>query len=459
MAESQFFPISPEMIALASETVSRRVSRLPFERNGVLVTEELISVVMECLNAEFKKVLPLKTPQNAGPETQRGLDHCIEERVRIPQKTVVPVLAEVLCSAGITETTEIMDRISHRPYKGIRLLPSWTWHIASPGVPALSPVVQGTNHEPVNASWTNKCPVCRTGILTRITGKQLFGIPRTDFYEECTHCGAKFIPVGTQFRLVSIARIRDPLWKKHLDETYPPETWAALARGSGMIPGSKPPVEVRVKNNDKLPPKSPAGGLTLTRDGSLVVPVLEKTLYFKPVKLQFSGGLRENVFARAQRPLDEILINPRFSHLVPAVNAKYSRCLPMQSGLFLGQLKERRDPFYREFLNPYGDEKFCTFRLDGPQERDKKGVLIVVVNREIYHAVNCLSSFGAILNETYGRILPEDCFLSGDPTRCRINALIGNNRKETGIYVHTSESEEDRIHITGILTRCISPDI
>ncbi|HZK30083.1 MAG TPA: hypothetical protein VFC43_02460 [Methanoregula sp.] len=124
MAESQFFPISPEMIALASETVSRRVSRLPFERNGVLVTEELISVVMECLNAEFKKVLPLKTPQNAGPETQRGLDHCIEERVRIPQKTVVPVLAEVLCSAGITETTEIMDRISHRPYKGIRLLPS-----------------------------------------------------------------------------------------------------------------------------------------------------------------------------------------------------------------------------------------------------------------------------------------------------------------------------------------------
>ncbi len=223
----------------------------------------------------------------------------------------MPVLAEVLCSAGITETTEIMDRISHRPYKGIRLLPPWTWHIASPGVPALSPVVQGTNHEPVNASWTNKCPVCRTGILTRITGKQLFGIPRTDFYEECTHCGAKFIPVGTQFRLVSIARIRDPLWKKHLDETYPPETWAALARGSGMISGSKPPVQVRVKNNDKLPPKSPAGGLTLTRDGSLVVPVLEKTLYFKPVKLQFSGGLRENVFARAQRPLDEILKNPR----------------------------------------------------------------------------------------------------------------------------------------------------
>jgi len=56
------FSYIPGMIALASETVSRRVSRLPFERNSVMVTEELIGVVMECLNAEFKKALPLKTP-------------------------------------------------------------------------------------------------------------------------------------------------------------------------------------------------------------------------------------------------------------------------------------------------------------------------------------------------------------------------------------------------------------
>jgi hypothetical protein len=459
MTEPQFFPISPEMMALASETVSRRVSRLPFQRNGVMITGELVGVAMECLNAEFKKALPQTTPSSAAPETFRGLDRCIEERIRISGKTVVPVLTEVLCSAGIAETTEIMDRISHRPLKGIRLLTPWTWHIASPEVSVLYPGVQANGGEPVNASWTNKCPVCRTGILTRITGKQLFGIPRTDFYEECTHCGAKFIPVGTQFRLVSIAKIRDPLWKKHLDETYPPDTWAALARGSGTGSGSKPQEKVHMKNSDKLPSKSPAGGLTLTRDGSLVVPVLEKTLYFKPEKLQFSTGLRDNVFARAQKPLDEILKNPLFSHLVPAVNARYSRCLPMQSGLFLGQLKERHDPFYREFLNPYGDEKFCTFRLDEPKERDKKGVLIVVVNREIYHAVNCFSSFGEIVNETYGRILPEDCFLSGDPTRCRINALIANNRKETGIYVHTSEREEERLPITGILTRGISPDL
>ena len=49
------------MLALAGETISRRVSRLPFERNGVMVTDELIGITLECLNAEFKKALPLTT--------------------------------------------------------------------------------------------------------------------------------------------------------------------------------------------------------------------------------------------------------------------------------------------------------------------------------------------------------------------------------------------------------------
>jgi hypothetical protein len=445
------------MLALAGETVSRRVSRLPFERNSVMVTDELIGITMECLNAEFKKALPLKTPPYADEKTGGGLDRCIEARVRISGKTVVPVIAEVLCSAGITETTDIIDRGSHRSSKGIRLLPPWTWHIASPPAPAVIPPVSGTGDEPVNVSWTGMCPVCRTGILNRVTGKQLFGIPRTDFFMECTHCGAKFIPVGTQFRLVSIAHVRDPLWKKHLDQTFPAETWAALARGTS--PGGSPLIHPPAKKSAGLPLKPLKGGLMHLKDGSLAVPYGEKTLYFKPVKLQFSGGMRENVFARSQRLLSEILETPAYSHLVSAVQARYYRYLPMKSGLFLGQLKERHDPFYREFLNTFGDEKFCTFRLEGSPEGDKKGVLIVVVKNEIYHAVNCPDSFRAIINDTFGRISPEDCFLTGDSARCRINALIGNNRKDAGICLHPCEREEDRIHIAEILNGGISSDI
>jgi hypothetical protein len=454
MQAPQYFPISPEMFALACETVSRRVSRLPFLRSGVMVTGELIGVAMESLNAEFNKTLALRTPPNTAEKPPDGLDRCIEERLKLPGKTLVPVIVDVLCSAGITETTEIMDRVSHRPRNGIRLLPPWTWHAASAMVPTVRLPGSGNDDESSLLSWMSMCPVCRTGILNRVVGKQLFGIPHTDFYIECTHCGAKFIPLGTQFRLVSIATVRDPLWRKYLNETFPAETWSALARGTS--PGGNQPVCQTEKKSVAQSQKSPPGGLMQLKDGSLIVPFLEKTLYFKPVKLNFSGGIREDVFARAQKPLQEILENPVFSHLLPQVNAKYSRYLPMKSGIFFGQLKERHDPFYREFLNTYGDEKYGTFRLEVSNEADKNGVLIVVVNKGIYHAVNCRDTFRVIINDLFGRISAEDCLLSGDSTRCRINALLCSNRNTAGIYIQTCEKEEERIHITEILKGFIS---
>ena len=441
------------MFALAGETVSRRVSRLPFLRSGVRVTGELIGVAMECLNAEFNKTLALRTPPNTVEKPPDGLDRCIEERLKLPGKTVVPVIVDVLCSAGIAETTEIMDRVSHRPRKGIRLLPPWTWHAAS----AMAPTVrlQGSGNDDASSllSWMSMCPVCRTGILNRVVGKQLFGIPHTDFYIECSHCGAKFIPLGTQFRLVSIATVRDPLWRKYLNETFSAEAWSALARGTST--GGNQYVRQTEKPVSQSQ-KSPSGGLMQLKDGSLIVPFQEKTLYFKPVKLNFSGGLREDVFARAQKPLQDLLETPAFSLLLPQVNAKYSRYLSMKSGLFLGHLKERHDPFYREFLNSYGDEKYGTFRLEDSHEADKKGVLIVVVNKGIYHAVNCRDTFRGIINDLFGRISAEDCLLSGDSTRCRINALLCNNRNTAGIYIQTCEKEDERIHITEILKGFIS---
>jgi hypothetical protein len=453
MPAPQYFPLSPEMFALAGETVSRRVSRLPFLRSGVRVTGELIGVAMECLNAEFNKTLALRTPPNTVEKPPDGLDRCIEERLKLPGKTVVPVIVDVLCSAGIAETTEIMDRVSHRPRKGIRLLPPWTWHAAS----AMAPTVrlQGSGNDDASSllSWMSMCPVCRTGILNRVVGKQLFGIPHTDFYIECSHCGAKFIPLGTQFRLVSIATVRDPLWRKYLNETFSAEAWSALARGTST--GGNQYVRQTEKPVSQSQ-KSPSGGLMQLKDGSLIVPFQEKTLYFKPVKLNFSGGLREDVFARAQKPLQDLLETPAFSLLLPQVNAKYSRYLSMKSGLFLGQLKERHDPFYREFLNSYGDEKYGTFRLEDSGEADKNGVMIVVVNKGIYHAVNCRDTFRGIINDLFGRISAEDCLLSGDSTRCRINALLCNNRNTAGIYIQTCEKEDERIHITEILKGFIS---
>jgi hypothetical protein len=453
MSATQYFPIPPELFALASETVSRRVSRLPFLRGGVMVTGELLGVAMECLNAEFNKTLELRTLPRAAQKPEDGLDHCIEERLRVPGNTVVPVVVDVLCSAGIAETVELMDRVAHRPRKAVRLLSPWTWHAASGVSPAVRLPAPGDDEES-SLSWMSMCPVCRTGILNRVVGKQLFGIPHTDFYIECTHCGAKFIPVGTQFRLVSIATVRDPLWRKNLDQTFPAETWSALARGTS--PGGKPFTKPAGKTPAGPSSKLPVGGLTQLKDGSLVVPYGEKTLYFKPVKLDFSGPVREDYFARVQKPLEEVLKNPMFSHLLPHVQARYSQCLPLKTGLFLHQLKERQDPFYREFLNIYGDEKYGTFRLGDAKEGDKKGVLIVVVNRALFDVINSTDSIRSTINDTLGRISPEDCLLIGDSTRCRINALLCTSKKDAGIFIQTNGDEEERVRITETLKGFIS---
>ncbi len=136
-----------------------------------------------------------------------------------------------------------------------------------------------------------------------------------------------------------------------------------------------------------------------------------------------------------------MLKNPVFGHLLLPIKARYSPCLPMKTGLFLHQLKERQDPFYREFLNIYGDEKYGTFRLGDAKEGDKKGVLIVVVNRALFDVINCPDTIRSTINDTLGRISPEDCLLSGDSTRCRINALLCSNKKETGIFIQTSEDD------------------
>jgi hypothetical protein len=448
MSATQFFPIPPEMFALACETVTRKVSRLPFLRSGVTVTGELVGVTMECLNAEVTRSLALTTPRDGPDGLAEGLDRILEQRLRVEGKTTVPVITEVLTSAGITEPTEILDRHLHRPRKAIHILPLWTWHIASAMTPQLK--LAGTCCENTSAlSWMSICPICRTGILNRVTGKQLFGIPHTDFFIECSHCGAKFIPVGAAFRLVSIATIRDPLWKKHIDQTHTPDDWAALARGTGSRENS-------LQRSDLKKPSGvvrgmPSGTLSLMKDGSLCVPVAGKTLYFKPAGISFSGGIKEGTFSRMQVSLEEILLDTSFSHLRDPVFAKYSRYLLLKTGLFLSQLKERHDPFYREFLNPYGDEKFGTFRAEEFNDADKSGVLLIVVNRCIYHSCTSPSSFRVMINETFGRITPELCYLNGDAVRCRINAVLSNNRKEAGLFIYTSENVDERERIIGSL--------
>ena len=295
MSAPQFFPVPDEIRALAHEAIRRSGTALPFERDGVRVTEELVAVALECLNAEFAKTLPILTPAVFPDPVPDGLDRCLEQRLNVDGLPVAPVITELFCRAGIAEKTDVLDRSSHRKARGIRLLKEWTWHSASVPLKIVRNITD-TGPGTLSASWMNLCPVCRKGTLIRVSGKQLFGLPHTEYFIECTSCGAKFIPAGDKFRLVSISRIRDPIWKSSLEKTYSPEIWSAIAHNRR---NEKPQVQNLPSGtiSNEGGKKINSGVFLTLKDGSIAVQCGQSTLYFKPVKLIIAGTVKSGSFS------------------------------------------------------------------------------------------------------------------------------------------------------------------
>jgi hypothetical protein len=314
------------------------------------------------------------------------------------------------------------------------------------------------------------CPICRTGILNRVFGKQLYGIPHTDYYVECTHCGAKFIPEKDLFCLVSIATIRDPGWKRHLNKSYSPESWMGIARASGTGTAKRVSIPTPRRISSPVPFSTPGsssyappirtaavsvvlktGTLLPMKDGSLGVSVNDKILYFKPVKLIFSGGLKEDIFEKEQKCLKDIISTPVYSPLKAKTEEKYANYLPLRLGLFLWERKEKHDPVYREFLNPWGDEKYGTFMVEDTDLSGRKGVYLVVVDGKACHAGSSQESFKKTLTSEFNRITAGDCYLDRDGTRCRINALLCQQKNKATVYLHAVDNDEERVRIVDAL--------
>ena len=90
-------------------------------------------------------------------------------------------------------------------------------------------------------------------------------------------------------------------------------------------------------------------------------------------------------------------------------------------------------------------------------ETGKRGVLIVVVNRGLYHVLDSPDPVATMVTGRFARVGPDDCLLSGNPERCRVNALLSTSRDTAGLYVYPAEKEAERREITAALSALISP--
>src|SRR5512145_2991365 len=160
----------------------------------------------------------------------------------------------------------------------------------------------------------------------------------------------------------------------------------------------------------------------------------ERQLEFKPVKLDFHGHDLTDVFAaKNNKTVSETLAAPRYSHLAYEVRARYPQFWNKALGTFLFTLKSAGDEFYKRFLNPYGDERYCWFTI--AECLKEKGLYCYVMAETILYIGRCRDSFGKRINQGYGQIYPKNCYLDGQSTNCHLNTLINQNWEAIALSV------------------------
>jgi len=83
---------------------------------------------------------------------------------------------------------------------------------------------------PAEASWLDKCPVCKSGNLSAATKKKLFGLVTTENFE-CTSCGATFVQKGEKYKLTKVQETSNTIWQEYGNQILTEREWKNIAYG------------------------------------------------------------------------------------------------------------------------------------------------------------------------------------------------------------------------------------
>ncbi len=157
---------------------------------------------------------------------------------------------------------------------------------------------------------------------------------------------------------------------------------------------------------------------------------------FKQVNVRFLASSRCDLFAaKNNKTLAETLDQKRYARLRFEVERNYSDRLGEPLGEFLLGLKVAKDNFYRSFLNSYGDLEYCTFEIADSWALGLRGVYFYSVDDEVKYVGRCKDSMKKRINQGYGKIHPKNCYIDGQATNCRINALICEMKDRVSLWL------------------------
>ena len=179
---------------------------------------------------------------------------------------------------------------------------------------------------------------------------------------------------------------------------------------------------------------------------------------FSIIELEFISTLYEDVFGlKNNKTVAETLQHHRYRRLTAEVEQRYPNILNEPLGTALLRLKHSGDQFYRRFLNPYGDLRYSTFSLATPEFESSTGVYAYFEGNVLRYIGRCRDSMKKRVTQGYGKIHPKNCYLDGQATNCRLNALITKTSETITLRICRIESRSEIEHVESSLIQRHKP--
>jgi len=185
----------------------------------------------------------------------------------------------------------------------------------------------------------------------------------------------------------------------------------------------------------------------------------DRELIFQEVPLVFSGEAYSDVFAQKNnKTVLETISHKRYIKHKQTINSRYTKYLNTGLGVFLKDLKNSGDMYYKEFLNKNGDKLYSNFIIEDEDIKKSKGLYLYSIDGQVKYVGRCKDSFGKRINAGYGKIHPKNCYIDGQSTNCHLNNLVTSNKASTSFYVCKLEDNNEITELEAELIRKYQPE-
>ncbi|MGM9950410.1 MAG: hypothetical protein ACI33P_09780 [Lysinibacillus sp.] len=158
----------------------------------------------------------------------------------------------------------------------------------------------------------------------------------------------------------------------------------------------------------------------------MYVTIGDKRFDFQKIELDVLEMGIDDIFAKFDKmTLGELLEQKKYEQLKQETEKHYEWLLDWPAGKALLEMKNTGHPFYRQFLNKYGDLLYSRFVVKGNEELlQQHGVYNIIVANELVFTGVCARSFKERFNQHIGNISAKSCYRDGTATHCHINARM-----------------------------------